>query len=403
MTHSHVAAVAGVFAALLSTGAAALERPKALPAERYLGRAMTGTNYTVQPLAASDGLMRIFTVDTPYGRFQFDGVEFTRMRLRELEAAAALETVSQSDAFVRSFGRAALAPIKLGADFIVNPVDTLGRSLTGVANMFDRVGSGLANTRADRDTLPDSLLGVSDARRQVAVELGVDPYTDFPPLALRLQQVAGAIAGGALPVKAGLALIPGGVGIAISSASSIHAAKETLREKTAAQIIVEVRGNLLALNIAPETISRFVENRNYTPADLLIASRALLHLRAENTEDFIAQAALAASRDAAFFQRRRAELLAARSAELGGLAHFTTVAGQAINVTRSGAFVAAYPLDDLAWTDIPARAFRDAHASLRQGGRAAPAVFATTGSVTPMAAAEIKKLGFKIVRLKRGM
>ena len=71
--------------------------------------------------------------------------------------------------------------------------------------MLDRVGAGLSNTRADRDNVMESLLGVSDTQRQLAVELDVDPYTDFPPLAERLKQMAGAMAGGGLPVRAGLA------------------------------------------------------------------------------------------------------------------------------------------------------------------------------------------------------
>ena len=106
--------------------------------------------------------------------------------------------------------------------------------------MFDRVGAELANNRADRDPLLESLLGVSDTQRQLAVELDVDPYTDFPPLAQRLKEMAGAMAAGGLPVKAGLALVPGGVGIAVSSVATVNSAKDALRDKTAAQVIAEV-------------------------------------------------------------------------------------------------------------------------------------------------------------------
>src|SRR5512135_1838612 len=84
----------------MATAVAALEVPKAEPAKKFLGPAVTGPNYTVKPLARSDGLMRIFDVETPYGQFQFDGVDFTKMRLRELAAAAALEKMSQSEVFV---------------------------------------------------------------------------------------------------------------------------------------------------------------------------------------------------------------------------------------------------------------------------------------------------------------
>jgi hypothetical protein len=382
----------------MTTTVAALEVPKPEAAQKFLGAAITGSNYTVKPVARSDGIMRIFDVETPYGQYQFDGAEFAKMRLHELKAVATLEKVSQSEAFVMAFGRAALAPAKYGVDLITNPVDTIGRSLGGVANMFDRVGAGLANNRAERDSLPDSLLGVSDSQRELAVELGVDPYSDFPPLAEKLKQVAGALAGGGLPVKAGLAMIPGGVGLAVSSASSVGSAKETLSSKTAAQLISEVLKNLQSLDVPAETISRFVENRNYTPADLLIMSRALVQLGAQNTAIFIALAAEATTRNMAFYQRVHTELLAARGAELGGIASFITVAGRVVTVTGSGNVVAAFPFDGLVWTAIPQRTFADVTSGLPRSSSAP--VFATTGEVTPMAAAEIGKLGWKIVRVK---
>jgi hypothetical protein len=397
---------AAIFAAALLAApvsaslAAPLEKPKTVGAQVFLGPTVIGPNYKVKPQARSDGMMRLFTVETPYGEFQFDGVEFTKMRLRELDAVAALEKMSQSDRFMNALGRAAFAPVKFGADLITNPIDTIKRSMSGVANMFDRAGAGLANTRADRDNLVESLLGVSDTQRELAVELGVDPYTDFPPLATRLKQMAGAMASGGLPVKAGLALIPGGAGIAVSSVSSVDNAKDSLRSKTPAQLIAETRGNLQKLGVPDGSTDQLVENRNYTPADLLIMSRALLQIGAQDSVVFIDDAARASSRDLAFYQRRLAELMAARNGALGGLASFTLVAGHVVNISRNGSVVAVFPLDDLAWTEVLQRAFVTTTAQLRSEHPSGRWTFATTGSVSPMAAGQIKKLGWKIVQLK---
>src|SRR4029079_16104200 len=253
----------------------AVELPKPQPVEKYLVKAATGSNYTVHKMVRSDGVMRIFDVDRSYGKFSFDGVEFTKLRLHELDAVAALEKMSQSEAFGNAFGRAALGPIKFGADLITNPASTVERSLSGIGHMFDRVGAGASHTRADRHNMVESLLGVSDTQRELAVELDVDPYTDFPPLAERLKQMAGAMASGGLPVRAGLALVPGGAGVAVASVTSMDTAKDSLRSKSAAQVIAEAKTTLASLGIPPESIDRLVENRNYTPADLLIMARAL--------------------------------------------------------------------------------------------------------------------------------
>lgn len=384
----------------LSSAVFALELPKPEPVQKYLGKAATGPNYTVKPLVRSDGVMRIFDVDTSYGNYAFDGVEFAKLRIHELDAVAALEKMSQSEAFGKAFGRAALGPIKFGADLITNPAETVERSLSGIGNMFDRVGAGLSNNRADRDNLVDSLLGVSDTQRELAVELDVDPYTDFPPLAQRLKEMAGAMAGGGLPVRAGLSFVPGGIGIAVSSVATVSDAKDTLRSKTAAQVIAETRATLLSLGISDESVSHLVENRNYTPADLLIMARALKKLSAENTTAFVEHAAGAGSRNVAFYHRRRAQILAARSNELGGIVSFVTFGGQPINVARNGNVVAAFTVDDIAWTEVQQRTFVAATAEIHRTNAGAVPVLATTGAVTPMAAAEIGKRGWKIVHIK---
>jgi hypothetical protein len=384
---------ASVVSVTTASSTDALELPKPQPVEKYLGKSAAGANYTVKPIVR-------FDVDTPYGKFAFDGVEFTKLRLHELDAVAAIEKMSQSEAFGQAFGRAALGPIKFGADLITKPVDTVERSLSGIGNMFDRIGAGLSNTRADRDNVVESLLGVSDTQRELAVSLDVDPYTDFPPLAQRLKEMASIMAGGGLPVRAGLSFVPGGIGIAVSSVATVSSAKDTLRDKTAAQVIAEARATLASLGVSDESASRLVENRNYTPADLLIMARALKQLNAQDTTAFVDHASGAGSRNVAFYHRRRAQIIAARSNQLGGIVSFVTFGGQAINVARNGNIVAAFTVDDIAWTEVQQRTFVAVTAEIQRAKPGATPVLATTGAVTPLAAAEIGKRGWKIVHVK---
>src|SRR5262249_39248534 len=159
-----------------------------------------------------------------------------------------------------------------------------------------------------------------------------------------------------------------------------------------AQIVQQVKAALTKLKVSGATAARLVDNRMYTPADLLIISSALTRLRAANTQLFVSRAAQAKERDVAFFQRTRAAMLAARSAELGGLTEFVSAAGFPLNRTRDGKIVALFPLDDVIWTDVFARALGAVTDALVQMGVQQSPTIAVAASVTPTAEDEIKKL-----------
>ena len=395
-------AIAGLVASGAFAPLAAYEVPQERSATTFLGALVVGSNYRVAPTVRSDGNMRIFIFNTKYGRFQVDGVDLAKVFIHELKALDALEKISQSETFLNSLGKSAVAPIRYGANLITNPADTVSKSLSGVANMFDRAGQSLSDPDADRASTTDSLLGIDDERRELAIDLGVDPYTNFPPLAQKLTDVASAAAAGGLSVKAALAVVPGGAAVlAVSSISTVQSASDTLRSKTSAQIVEEVKTTLQQLGVSPSNINRLVHNRAYTPTDLLVTARALAKINAQNTDIFISRAADTNSRSVAFFQRRRAELMLARGAEINGVVEFVNVGGFALSRNRTGNVVALLPCDDIAWTAITARAVDAVTRDLPHDGSVVRRpVLATTGSVTPMAAGEFRKLGWEITYLK---
>ena len=384
----------------IATPAASFEKPQDGTATTYLGATVQGPGYKVDSVVPSDGFLRMFTIETSHGRFQVHGIELTKQRLRELQALHRLTQMSESDVFTKSLGQAAMAPVRFGADLVTNPGATINRTFSGIGNMFDRVQAGAENQKSSRDSVAGSLMGTDTARRQLAVELGVDPYTDYQPLAQRLDAIAQASALGGLSVKAALMAVPGAGGAIVSSTSTASSIQGTLREKTSAQIVQQVRATLQRLKVPAASSARLIDNKLYTPSDLLIMTNALARLKAGNTQLFIARAMQADTRDVAFFQRRRAEILAAKSTEFGGITEFVSVGTFPLNRTRDGTIVALFPLDEVTWTETSARAFITITGSLRLLGYQQSPVLATTAAVTPMADEELKKLGWKIVALK---
>ncbi|MEJ1934572.1 hypothetical protein WDZ92_30610 [Nostoc sp. NIES-2111] len=249
------AALAGLVLLSGAAGARAFEDPPATDARTVLGDLASGPGYAVAPGVGSDGLLWVFTIRSAYGVQQVAGESLARERIRELQALRKLQAMSESDVFLQSLGQTAAAPLRYGADLITDPQKTLTNSANGLANMFDRIGSAVANRGATRDGVATSLLGIDSARRQLAVQLGVDPYSDFAPLASKLTEVARASALGNLSVKALLMAVPGGAGIAVSSASTADTIRNTLAEKTSTQVVEIVLG-MLARQKVPAAVAQ---------------------------------------------------------------------------------------------------------------------------------------------------
>jgi hypothetical protein len=377
----------------------AAETPANQSAGTLLGTNVKGPNWTVADTVRSDGFVRMYTVETPYGGFQVNGQRRMSERLHELRALHALEQMSTTDTFAEALGRAGLAPIRFGRDLILDPVETTGNLFSGIANMFDRAVSEVENVGASRDDFVESIAGVKKAMRELADELKVDPYTDFTPLRDGLQDVARAMAAGDLSVTAAISAIPGGAGIAVSATSTASTLANPIRDKSSAEIAAIVEGKLKPLDIDEDVVEAFVKNRAYSPADTYAIAEALVALNARNSEAFLRFAANADSADVAKFHRYRAELIVKNSAKLGKLNEFYVVSDIALNRNQEGGMVAVFPFDELAWTESASRRLSAISLELASRGETKPPVLATPGKVSAVAGAELKNRGWKIVTI----
>jgi hypothetical protein len=394
--------LSAAFALLLvvsAAGAVAPEKPAELSAATLLGASVKGPNWTVKEAVHSDGFVRLYAVETPYGAFQVNGQRRMSERLTELEALHKLEQMSSTEVFAEALGEAGLAPIRFGRDLILDPVETTGNLFSGIANMFDRTVSEVENSGASRDDFVESVAGVKKAMRALAFELNVDPYTDFTPLRDGLADVARVMAAGDLSVTAAISAIPGGAGVAVSATQTASALAVPIRDKSSAEIAEIVTKKLKPLGVAGDVIEVFVENRAYSPADTYAIAVALETLSASNSEAFVRRAANADSADVAKFNRYRAELSAKHSATLGTLKEFYVVSEFALSRNEKGALVAVFPFDDLAWTESAAKRLSGISQELASRGETQAPVLATTGKVSRAAAAELKRRGWKIVAL----
>ncbi len=380
-----------------------LETPPAAAAEQVLGALARGENYSVASPVRSDGLVEIFTVESKVGRFTVHGRQLLNRRLRELQAIAALERMSSTDMFAKSAVKSATSPVRFGIDLLKNPFGTVEQTVSGVSDAFGKIGSGLSNPGADPDGLAASAIGVSSAKRQLAAELDVDPYTDFKPLADKLNDVATTIALGGLGPKAAFSLIGGGIGMAISYSSTADDVRNLVRDKTASQLFEHNAQLLRAMGVSDRTAAAFLDNDFYTLTDQTRIVTALHALgKVANRSVFIERAAGVHARDLAFFLVRRSEMIADYQRASGGqIVGFVSAGGFPVNILADGRALMVAPIDLLAWSATPLQALAAISSALRNEGRGEAVELHISGTATPRAEAALKSMGWTLSRTRQ--
>jgi hypothetical protein len=383
------------------------ERPPSFNAAQIRGIKRVGSNYTILTPVRSDGLLRIYVLKTPYGRFRVQGDEMMRMRQNELYALARLEKVRNSDAFGKALAEAGLSPLMFAGKLITNPVDTVQNTFAGVGNFFGRIGSGLNNAGKTRDDAMSGLLGVTDQRRQIATAYGVDPYTDFPPLAEKLQLLAQAAATGGLVVTGALMAVPGGAGIIVSNLSTAYKLNdmglEALARNYDAAQIMDINRNLLTkMGVRHDVTERFLQNRNYTPIDAAALVAALDSMQGVGARRiYVARAAAAKGRSLAYVMRRQAELMADDYRHHRDYARFVALADFPFVVTRDNRVLAVLPIDALSWTRETATGFGVVTAQRKRFSPNARGELRITGMATPLAKKRLKADGWTVLEHQR--
>lgn len=404
------AAAAALVLTILQPAAApaqSVENPPSFNAAQLSGIKRVGSNYTIENPVRSDGLLRVYVLATPYGKFTARGDAMARMRVTELEALALLEKVSNSKTFGRALAEAGLNPLKYTGQLILNPVGTMQNTLGGVGAMFERLRSGMANAGKTRDNEMESLLGVTDERRALATAYGVDPYTDFPPLDARLRQLSQAAATGGLVVSGALMAVPGAAGLVLSNLSTANKLNnigldELARQYTAAQILDLNRDRLIKMGVDPALAEGLLANRNYTPLDLAAMVAALDSMpQVQGREIFVARAAAAPERFIAYFTRVQAELVAADYRRHHGYVRFVTLGGFPFLVTTDDRVVTLAPIDVMAWTRETAPRFTNAFADRKRMGFKGRGNLRITGRATALAKRRMKANGWAVYERQR--
>jgi hypothetical protein len=379
--------------------AADFEKPARTAVRALPGIAARGANYTILGPVPSDGFLRNYTVNTSYGPMRVDGGEFLKLRLKELRALDALDRTTGSQQFANAVVNAGLKPVEFTATFIQRPLKTVGNTISGVGAFFSGVISGVRNAGQSQENVLESVSGAARQKRLIAFQYGVDPYTEYNPLADRLEKLSVAAAVGGLAVTGAFIAIPGAAGTIIANVSTAQTLNNMVRDYSSAQLMDVNRKKLAALGVSSALTESFLTNRAYTPVDTTAMVDALERMRPMRGFDIMVERAdLANGRDIAYFIRKRIEMTAAyqeRTRRLTGFIRFGNSAFP-LAATSDNGIVGIFPIDILSWTASSAKIATTLTSDIQSAGISGPKLLRITGTTTSLARKNLAQLGWTI-------
>jgi hypothetical protein len=358
-----------------TTTATALEPPyESLNSAALLpDRHMNGPDYHVRPEVVNRGLMNHYVIETDYGPLRARSDHMLQQRLQEIRALRELRDMHEGVLVARSVGRTFAQTARTVAQTIKDPGGTAQGVQRGIERLARRSGRTLRNaydnvrTAIDNDDSDDTArpadanlgdkaarasrdiartwLGVDRAFRDLAREVGVDPYTDNRILHARMDYLARHSAGASLGSRLVIPRIPGLIGV-------VGNVSELVWNKDRVDLLMHNEQTLASLRI-PDVVSRqFINNESYSPTQQTAIVSAVESLReVSNHWRLIEYATYADSAAEADFYTAMIILLAlyhdARAA-LDTLHPTATIAPVAL--TRDGRAVVAFPVDRFRWT-----------------------------------------------------
>lgn len=388
---------------MLATGAFAadVENPPLFKASAVLGQAAQGPGYRIEERVGSDGYLRIYDVETPWGVLAVHGDAMVAMRLKEIRALDAMNRTAASKEFGDALVRAGLKPVEFAGKLVTDPAGTVKSTVTGVGRLFNSIGSGIRNAGKTQESAAAGITGAAKQRRLIAYEYGIDPYTDLPPLKEKLDQLSRAAAAGGLAVTGAFILIPGAAGTVISNVSAAQTLNQLVRDYSAAQLLDMNRKELRRMGASGDVAEEFLTNPHYTPTDATAITGALGGMgQLRNIDALLARATEATTREQAYFLRRRVELMAAQQLAAGNITGFVALDGVPFPMatTREGGIVGLFPLDALSWTAETSEAITALTAAARAAGFDGPMSLGITGTATPLAEKEVARLGWTLAQ-----
>lgn len=359
--------------------------------ELLAGKNLSGPGYRVEERVRNNGFINIYSVAVDGKSYAVAGDASMRVRLRELAALHRMEQISRTSVYKEAVKKGAMGPLRTAKGLITSPVETVKGIGSGFATFFKGVGHSMFGGASEQEEgVLKTALGFAAAKRKFAYKFGIDPYTSFPPVKARLNEISWAGVAGGLTVSAAFNAIPGPAGGVLSGTKAGDAMNRLIRDRTPAELKKVNAAKLRLMGVHDYVAELFLEHPKFSPTQKTHLIEALALVGAGGRQGFIQRAVLVQDETMAFFMRRWAEMIFAYHRRVSRVARIVRL-GRAPFVQRpDGVLVGLFPIDHLAWTDAIARR----HASNLKSIGGIPGVTGgeiwISGTISPKARQELE-------------
>lgn len=345
-----------------------------------------------------------YMIDSEFGTFEADGNTMLVRRVREVAAIAALREVSRTDQFKSALATAAKSPVGAVKGLIEHPVDTVTGIPKGVWKFMNRAGQGIKEKAGGRersqyeDSGAAQMIGFSKAKRDVALNLGVDPYSSNAALQKELNGVSWAAYAGKMSFSLATAPVSGGAGMALTAVNVTTTFEQSIRDQSPSDLRLGSLKRLLAMGVSRADADAFLNNIAFSPS---VQTALVMHLDSlngvANRASFIrlANDQSTLEGDALFFAET-SRILAQLHAGGRTLARLDTLDILPVAVGTDGNLILALEWDYAAWTQNAANFVAQFKAA--KLGKTAPTgyVIALSGDASPLVQQKCKDAGITL-------
>lgn len=304
-------------------------------------------SYRIMEPVTLNGFFYSFTVWSREGWYHPQSQDMLHIRLAEIRAMAALEAMRQDPLFLEGVEQQVKGTISSTANVIRHP-------LKGLANIplgLEKVGKRMTANAKEGDVVgTEDVHGLSaKAQRELALSLGVDPYSDNQQLQDLLHQVAVNKNRGALATRIGTVFIPA-AGLGLGAAQLNKGLNDNLRDMSPAELQVRNRRVLTDIGVPISAISMFERNPGYSPTSRMVITQALQGL--SNVSGIGGSLGLiqeVPSPEVALFYLKRIQMTERIHREVRPLASMKVFGQTPLFKDANGEVVSVVPVDYLYW------------------------------------------------------